>query len=135
MGFQLPSFNLVADIYKGDPGLDFALRVYRLSSPCNLRGYGKLDRYNFTQMNAGSGAFPVYTALLLPALTDIRDISCSSDGTDWVEVPQGSGRWYSVSTVDDVAKGFPNEYRVASLSKAYQGPLLPTFPLWPSPIP
>lgn len=76
--------------------------------------------------------------LLLPALTDIRDAACASGYTDIVEVPDGSGRWYSVEYVDDVAKGFTNEYRVAVLSKAFDdGYVSNHFPglKWPSPIP
>jgi hypothetical protein len=68
--------------------------------------------------------------LLLPAGTDIRDWACwdglAMDQPDVVEAPRGTGRYYTVIQVDDVAKGFPNEYRVAFIAKgAY----------WPIPIP
>ena len=64
-------------------------------------------------------------ALLLPALTDVRD-GYSAGGADIVEVPAGSKRWYLVKQVDDVGKGFANEFRVAVIAK--QAP-------WPAPIP
>jgi hypothetical protein len=64
--------------------------------------------------------------LLVEKGTDIRDGSATVRG-DTVECPAGTGRFYRVGYVDDVAKGFPNEYRVALLSK--RGPS------WPTPIP
>ena len=70
--------------------------------------------------------------LLLPAGTDIRDstnYSFTVDKTDMVEVPAASGRIYVVEWVDDVGKGFPNEFRVAAIAKASG------WGLWPSPIP
>ena len=51
--------------------------------------------------------------LRLPALTDIRP-------ADQIECPAGSGRLYSVRWVDDVHKGFVNEYRVAILEQIFQ---------------
>jgi hypothetical protein len=46
---------------------------------------------------------------------------------DTVEVPAGSGRYYAILAVDDVARGFENEYRLALAEPAYN--------LWPVPIP
>jgi hypothetical protein len=66
--------------------------------------------------------------LLLPPGSDIRD-GLTSTGYDAVEVPSGSGRYYTVIFVDDVGKGFPNEYRMAFLVKSdVNGD-------WPTPIP
>jgi hypothetical protein len=73
----------------------------------------------------------------LPAGTDIRDEYCAGNIYDLVEVPSGSGRWYTTSLVDDVAKGFPNEYRLAAIRKV-SGSVFPgNFPgmTWPTPIP
>ncbi len=63
--------------------------------------------------------------LLLPAGSDIRDYSTSS-GDDFAECPSGSGRLYRVKYVDDVARGFPNEYRIAFVIK---------YVPWPTPNP
>jgi len=63
--------------------------------------------------------------LLVNALTDIRD-QFTAGGASIVEVPQGSGRFYDVVMVEDVAKGFLNEHRMALISK--RG-------IWPAPIP
>jgi hypothetical protein len=56
--------------------------------------------------------------LLVPALTDVRGPQ-DPVGPDMVEVPAGSGRWYQVVFVDDIAKGFSNEHRTASIFALY----------------
>jgi hypothetical protein len=84
--------------------------------------------------------------LLLPALTDIRPYNLYQG--DWledvVEVPAGSGRYYYVTDVDDVAKGFGNEYRHATITQVTYATIndantLPFQnnqpPIWPAPIP
>ena len=55
---------------------------------------------------------------------------------DVVEVPSGSGRWYQVNLVDDVVKGFTNEYRIATIVKIGQnyGGTAPGL-FWPIPMP
>lgn len=80
-----------------------------------------------TQPFLTSGISPnnVTQSLYLPKLTDIRDAH-STLGQDTVEVPRGSGRFYQVLLFDDVAKGFPNEFRIAFISKK---------PPWPTPAP
>lgn len=122
MAYTIPNFNITADVY--DAAASPAVAVYRLTTPCNLQFARKV--------NPGSAASPANTPvweatifLLVPALTDIRDRFCPGS-EDWVEVPSGTGRWYRVVCVDDVGKGFPNEYRVAILCKDYG---------WPQPIP
>lgn len=61
----------------------------------------------------------------LPPLTDVRDNQCA-ESADVIECPIGTGRWYIVTQVDDLHKGFPNEYRLAQCVKAWT---------WPTPIP
>lgn len=53
-----------------------------------------------------------YVALLLPAGTDIRG-SYHTGGSDLVEVPAGSGRFYTCVWMDDTAFGFTNQHRQA----------------------
>jgi hypothetical protein len=105
-----------------------------ISVPCNLALGRRIQQAgnDYTNQLYG-GAAP---SLLLPPGTDIRDDSCVS-GRDVVEVPAASGRWYFVSLVDDVGKGFPNEYRIASIGKACQriDPVLFPGLFWPTPIP
>lgn len=122
MAFSVPTFNLTVDIYTGPyPGL------LRLSSPCNLAMGRRIQLFNegASPTLDGYGSIP---SLLLPKLTDIRD-QTNGIAADYVEVPAGSQRWYLVGLVDDVAKGFTNEYRFASLGKIFQGALgAGTFP-------
>jgi hypothetical protein len=63
--------------------------------------------------------------LLLPMLTDIRSDE-KGPGSDWAEVPAGSGRFYQVVYVEDIGKGFSNEHR---------GAMLIPYPPWPIPYP
>jgi hypothetical protein len=63
--------------------------------------------------------------LYLPSGTDLRPTQMPNPG-DVVEVPAGSGRFYTCVALDDVAKGFPNEFRLGVLQP--QGN-------WPFPIP
>lgn len=131
MAFTVPQFPLTCDIYAGP----WVTKVLRLNSPCNL-GQGRRVMPNmFFEPTAPEG-YTTTSQLLLPALTDVRDGSCMFD-TDIVEVPAGSGRWYSVLTVDDIGKGFPNEHRFALLHKIWERLNPPEFPGadWPAPIP
>ena len=128
MGFRVPTFNLVcnvwsrADVPAGpvDIGTLPAPRIADLA--CQLRNWGKLstgqDELNYWIFGS---------ELLVEAGTDLRD-NFSWDGVainkpDFVEVPAGSGRGYTIVQVDDVAKGFPNEYRVAIIFKNAKWPI------------
>jgi len=131
VAFSLPDFNLLCDVYSGP----FVTKVLRLADvPCNL-ALGRRVQQQTQDYGAGlfGGANP---CLLLPPLTDVRDASQGIPDQDLVEVPKGSGRWYGVNVVDDVAKGFSNEYRIAALYKAF-GALDPAkfgTLLWPTPM-
>lgn len=117
MPFTLPTFNLTANLFTfGGPYV-----VPRATTLCNLSPGRRvmLDDWRLSMF------------LLCPALTDIRWSVLTSDG-DYVEVPAGSGRWYFVRSLDDVAKGFANEYRVASLQPSANQH---TGGGWPVPMP
>jgi len=60
----------------------------------------------------GGGAASV--TLAVPKSTDIRMADPDGPG-DLIECPLGSGLWYNVYAVVDVAKGFSNEYRLAAM--------------------
>jgi len=67
-----------------------------------------------------------------PAHTDIRSwytLAFPATGFPVIEIPTGSNRWYDVAIVDDVHKGFPNEYRFAALVWN------PLYGPWPIPDP
>jgi hypothetical protein len=118
MGYALPTMNLTCRIWSGNA---LPPQPHRADKPCQLRAPGKAS----TGQDALNQGWPFLWSLILPALTDIRD-NGSLSGSDRVECPQGSGRFYDVIAVDDVAKGFANEYRIAFLRKRGG---------WPTPIP
>jgi hypothetical protein len=132
MAFSVPTFNLVCKIYTGPwPG------VLRLSPFCNLATGRRVVWWGNGGNDSPTTLYGATPLLLVPPLTDIRDSSCGPT-PDFVEVPALSGRWYVVQMVDDVGKGFPNEYRLATIGKIFQGvngsldyPGL----FWPTPIP
>jgi hypothetical protein len=64
--------------------------------------------------------------LLLPPFIDVRGPQ-DTVSFDMVEVPEGTGRWYQVTGVDDIGKGFDNEHRTASIYALVRG--------WTAPYP
>lgn len=116
MAFKLPSFNLLCRIWHQT---NFPLPPFYSQEPCQLRVSPRPTA-------ASAGNLPK-ALLMLPKKTDIRGTQ-SGPIADVVEVPAFSGRYYRVQFVDDVAKGFANEYRVASINPI-------TGPPWPLPYP
>ncbi len=135
MPFTVPDFNLTCEIFAGP----YDLRVLRLSAvPCNL-AMGRRVQVNFHGTD-GPNYGPATSSLLVPAGTDVRDNAQLVGGGapyDIIEVPSGSGRWYYVTGVDDVGKGFPNEYRFVSMDKlsSNAGLAQTTGLFWPVPMP
>jgi hypothetical protein len=129
MAFTLPTFDLLCNIF------DYPLFVVpRLANvPCNL-AWGRRVGLPFNDASAGTGDSQAFASmtLLLPKLTDVRDWLCAppSTGADQIEVPAGSGRWYTVIAVDDIGKGFSNEHRAAWIGKTGNA-----LGFWPTPIP
>jgi hypothetical protein len=131
VAFTLPQFPLTCEIFSGP----YLARVSRATSVCNLalgrRGVVLPDfEFGTTQIATG----PTY--VLFPPGTDVRDMNCNIPAQDLLELPQGSGRWYSVSLVDDVGKGFANEHRYAIVNKVSQRVNATDFAglFWPIPI-
>jgi hypothetical protein len=126
--------NLLVDVYDGP----WVGRVFRFQTVCNL-STGRASRSSAFADTGFPGELGTDRNLLLPAGTDIRDFNCALAGYpyDIVEVPSGSGRWYAVGIVDDVAKGFPNEYRMAYITKISDAVDSPRNAglFWPTPIP
>ncbi len=118
MAFRVPTFNLVCNIFTG---ANF-LNPPRVVVACQL-AFGRRQEWvcNFQAGSANS----LCPLLLVPALTDLRGF-VKSGTLDGVEVPAGSGRKYVCRDVEDVAKGFSNEYRVG---------LLVSSPTWVVPYP
>lgn len=116
MAYRLPTFNLLCNLKApptaGVPAVPSP--PYRLADqPCQLT-YGRRVSVATTGGTAQVGVLSTSMNLLLPSRTDVRG---PQDVTsfDMVEVPSGSGRWYYVTFVDDIGKGFANEHRTAGI--------------------
>jgi len=105
MSFRIPTFNLLCNIWHGG-GIPPAGMPDISDVPCQLAW----DRIGST-MTGGTSLAAFHCMLIRVAKgTDLRG-KISSSGTDVVECPAGSGRYYAIGWVDDVAKGFANEFR------------------------
>jgi hypothetical protein len=131
MPFSLPAFNLLCNVYQG-PWLGKVLRIADL--PCNLAIGRRVQQLGTDQLGFPQGfASP---SLLVPKGSDVRDTSQQTQ-PDILEVPSGSGRWYATNIVDDMAKGFSNEYRLVSMYKVCDAVNPALYPglFWPIPMP
>jgi len=116
MAFRTPTFNLTVNMWRfpnvfaNPPTATFQANLSHgkrimLMTGTILANPGKLQHN-----------FKVLMELLCPKLTDLVPSDYQAFGPiDMVEVPAGSGRFYYVYHVDDVGKGFLNEYRLATL--------------------
>lgn len=115
--YVIPQFPLTCNVWSWPAVDNFptppsgAPRV--VACPCQLT-YGKRVNVGSTGGTDFAGVLLQGISLLLPAKTDIRGPQ-DTVGVDAVEVPAGSGRFYQVIFVDDIAKGFANEHRTATL--------------------
>jgi len=131
MAYKIPEFNLNVAIFTGP----WPVGIHREIVKGNLAFGRRVQQVRVTEVQPAN-TYGGQCTLLLPALTDIRDGSCNLN-PDFVEVPSGSGRWYGVMLVDDVGKGFANEYRAATIGKIWQGiDGVGSYPglFWPTPI-
>lgn len=142
MAFAPPTFNLVVNIWRYNQNV---------GTPPAVITAGNLSPGKRVVMNYGLPLLPFNAAhiypvpppmeLLLPKGTDVRRLVPAVSGSDVVEVPAGSGRYYVVTGVDDVGKGFPNEYRLATVVVALAGiqqlwnSAATGAPDWPEPYP
>jgi hypothetical protein len=107
MAYNLPTLNLTVNVWHGT---NFPPNVEDATYDCNLQ-FAQHSKADIATQLLYSSMY-----LLLPKGTDIRG---AWDGLnpDTVEVPAGTGRYYIVLFVDDVGKGFANEYRVAAINQ------------------
>lgn len=132
MSFRKPTFNLTCNIWRAAGGLVYAAPDVA-GAKCNLSPGKRV-------LLIATGGGPVISSagqmeLLLDTGTDIR-AAWNGGSPDWVEVPAGSKRIYAVTFVDDVAKGFANEYRIALIEWSLDGGSMFTVPFaFPVPLP
>lgn len=130
--FALPNFNLVCNVWHAG-GIDPTIYPPPDLSPNVNLANGRVSHVLTalkrlpTLQNVGASG-----SMLFPAGTDVRDASCGPT-PDVIECPAGSGRFYWVAFVDDIAKGFPNEHRWAVTPKLFTDGIYNY--RWPKPIP
>lgn len=126
MAFRVPVFNISVNIWNNPaipPGPASLTLLAQLRQPKAQAGVLYPDI-------TGSGVLIPAWELLIPVGTDIRDEWSSGIASyDVVEAPAGTGRFYTVALVDDVARGFTNQYRLAYLMKTV------LYGFWGPPIP
>jgi hypothetical protein len=119
MAFRVPTFNLTANIWRGNPVPPPVGAPALAGVPCQLAWDVAADVTFVSGLN-----FRHVMKVRFPAGTDVRGV-LSATNQDLAEVPAGSGRFYTLWNVDDVGKGFPNEYRQALALPAAQPTPLP----------
>lgn len=135
MAFREPTFPLAFNLWRNT---SLVTGPPDLQGMCNL-AFGE----NAALYAPGYSQFKedfIVVWMLFPKRTDVRPSSVHGNAQDCVEVPAGTGRFYLVVDVDDVGRGFTNEYRKALCAKITQGfgnfQLNPWgCPDWPLPIP
>lgn len=134
-GFLFPSFIrwIMSKCYTGPPkapSLNLAVNVWQnfigifvyppvaaptLVTVCNLmmgeRVYGFLPANNVIFMGFAK-------------LTDVH-WARALGGVDYLECPAGSGMFYKITSVEDVGRGFPNEWRCVCAQHTNQPDPLP----------
>lgn len=126
MSFHVPSFPLLCHIYGGQ-GLGPPLP--KAVTQANVRCQLQMPRGERFLQTTSQGTV-VIMRVLLPKGTDVRAQTIDNPNPDALEIPAGTGRFYKVLAVEDVARGFPNEARAAIIAP---NPQLHGW--WPFPLP
>lgn len=120
MPFVLPTFNVPVNVFShGLPPPAGPARILGLLANVSLGrrvmlGADSLIYFGGTAHGLGINLF--VRIMMVAALTDLRGAYFqAAPAWDFVEMPAGSGAIYDVLDVADMAKGFPNEHRVAWL--------------------
>lgn len=123
MPFVIPQMPLLCQVWHNWVASAEKYTVPNMSNlPCNLsQGRRSLDVSSEpTKTIFGITCYGLVTELMVPKLTDIRGWISTPVLQDLIECPQGSKRLYSVLAVDDVGKGFANEYRLVLMCRVQQ---------------
>lgn len=114
MPFQLPVFNLKCRAWSNQD-MTFPPRVTNVD--CNL-AWGRRVNVPSTGGTGFLGVPLVAMQLLVRSTADLRG-QTSTTGSDAIEVPSGSGRYYICYYVDYLGMGFPNEHKCAIISQFF----------------
>jgi len=128
MAYRLPTWIITCDISQPPAAgiVGIPPGPYRITGQICQLTYGHRVNVVSTGGTVQVGVLALCMNLLLPPRTDIRGPQ-DTTSFDMVQVPSGSGRWYSVAAVDDIGKGFTNEHRSASIY-AVSGSWVPPYP-------
>jgi hypothetical protein len=114
--YVIPTMPIVCNIWWNyTPGGNMYVVPDVVNASCNLSPGKRTFFYTPSVFTSPVWLCPM--ELLLPPLTDIRTTDQLTGQTCVVEVPSGSLRFYQVTFVDDIAKGFANEHRFAILHR------------------
>lgn len=117
MAFVVPQMPLSVNVWSNyDQSVDPVPPV--IAPSFNVPGNLAMGRREF-QDESGSG-YTMYA--LFPAGTIINDGQVVSPNEDLVEIPAGTGRYYTVMYADNVGMGFANEHVMAVIMKALAFP-------------
>jgi len=133
MAFRTPQFPLTCNVWTAVAlGGAFAYAAPDRTLACNLSpGRRALSFFPLLSPEALTEC----VELLLPRRSDIRASWNGSANADSVECPAGTKRFYLVRWVDDVGRGFQNEYRLAVCSFMASGLTFSDVGAVPVPLP
>jgi hypothetical protein len=106
-GFQLPTFNLDMNVWHGYP----LSGPWPPTRPADFTFKGQLAEWSRLIIHITGATGSAFIQIRAPKGTDLRGQN-STTANDVVEAPAGTGRYYQIVFVDDVGKGFSNEYRL-----------------------
>jgi hypothetical protein len=108
MGFRTPAMPLILNVWRNN-GVGGAYPAPDLSIPAGLSVGRRVSMPRTTA--AGSVFSAIDREIFTPLRSDIRGL-WNGVGQDLLELPAGSKRFYQVQDVEDVGRGFLNEYRL-----------------------
>jgi hypothetical protein len=110
MAFILPTFPLECDVWHAyDPAVSFYAAPDVIKVKCNLSP-GRRVMTGYAHLVPVNDYFVFPMEVLFQPGEDIRSFN-NAVIPDLIELPFGTGRFYIISYVDDIAKGFANEHR------------------------
>lgn len=125
MPYTLPNYPI---IFQAKANFNFALGAnpvgpfILIATPCQLMYSHKV------KVPTGGTLDVMYLLFASTVALKGADSYVVKNG-DAVEVPSGSGRWYSTISVDYIARGFTNEHKCAIIVHPFVK--YPAAPLWP----
>jgi hypothetical protein len=129
MAFTLPTFNVSVNVWDGalDPTVDPPDLTLLANVSLGRRIMLFADANCWFNPENGVALNMFIRIMMVPAGTNIKgrwwNFTAGNSQSDWVEVPAGTGAFYKVLDVADMAKGFANEHRVVAFLPYWDKPL------------